>query len=135
MYDRLKLEELRLSLEKWEETTLGGYLARLPERQAQFITASSEPVERLYTPLDVAGMDYRGGLGLPGGYPDARGGFGKGCAAVASLKDMEILLDGSPLNKVSTSMTINSPAAIVWAMYIAAAEKQGDRKSTRLHSS
>jgi methylmalonyl-CoA mutase N-terminal domain/subunit len=47
--------------------------------------------------------------------------------AVSSLKDMEILLDGIPLDKVSTSMTINSPAAIVWAMYIAAAEKQGVR--------
>ena len=40
---------------------------------------------------------------------------------------MEILLDGIPLDKVSTSMTINSPAAIIWAMYIAAAEKQGVR--------
>jgi methylmalonyl-CoA mutase N-terminal domain/subunit len=38
---------------------------------------------------------------------------------------MEILLDGIPLDKVSTSMTINSPAAIIWAMYIAMAEKQG----------
>ena len=47
--------------------------------------------------------------------------------AVSSLKDMEILLDGIPLDKVSTSMTINSPAAIIWAMYIAAAEKQGVR--------
>src|SRR3990170_5358625 len=73
MYDRLKLEELRLSLEKWEGTTLGGYLARLPERQARFITASSEPVERLYTPLDLAGMDYLGDLGLPGEYPYTRG--------------------------------------------------------------
>ncbi len=40
---------------------------------------------------------------------------------------MEILLDGIPLDKVSTSMTINSPAAMIWAMYIAAAEKQGVR--------
>jgi methylmalonyl-CoA mutase N-terminal domain/subunit len=40
---------------------------------------------------------------------------------------MEILLDGIPLEKVSTSMTINSPAAIIWAMYLAAAEKQGVR--------
>jgi methylmalonyl-CoA mutase N-terminal domain/subunit len=40
---------------------------------------------------------------------------------------MEILLDGIPLDKVSSSMTINSPAAIIWAMYIAAAEKQGVR--------
>jgi methylmalonyl-CoA mutase N-terminal domain/subunit len=47
--------------------------------------------------------------------------------AVSSLKDMEILLDGIPLDKISSSMTINSPAAIVWAMYIAVAEKQGVR--------
>jgi methylmalonyl-CoA mutase N-terminal domain/subunit len=45
--------------------------------------------------------------------------------AISSLKDMEILFDGIPLEQVSTSMTINSPAAIIWAMYIAAAEKQG----------
>src|SRR3970282_519855 len=42
-----------------------------------------------------------------------------------SLADMEVLLDGLPLDRVSTSMTINSPAAPIWAMYIAAAEKRG----------
>jgi methylmalonyl-CoA mutase N-terminal domain/subunit len=47
--------------------------------------------------------------------------------AVSSLKDMEILLEGIPLGKVSTSMTINSPAAVIWAMYVATAEKQGVR--------
>jgi methylmalonyl-CoA mutase N-terminal domain/subunit len=45
--------------------------------------------------------------------------------AVSSLRDMEVLLDGLPLADVTTSMTINSPAAIIWAMYIAAAEKRG----------
>ena len=45
--------------------------------------------------------------------------------AISSLEDMEILFDGIPLADISTSMTINSPAAIIWAMYIAAAEKQG----------
>ncbi len=59
--------------------------------------------------------------------PEALGEFGKCGVAVSSLKDMEILLDGIPLDRVSTSMTINSPAAIIWAMYIAAAEKQGVR--------
>jgi methylmalonyl-CoA mutase, N-terminal domain len=59
--------------------------------------------------------------------PEAIGEFGKCGVAVSSLKDMEILLDGIPLDRVSTSMTINSPAAIIWAMYIAAAEKQGVR--------
>ncbi|RMF41910.1 MAG: methylmalonyl-CoA mutase, partial [Anaerolineae bacterium] len=59
--------------------------------------------------------------------PEALGEFGKCGVAVSSLKDMEILLDGIPLDKVSTSMTINSPAAVIWAMYIAVAEKQGVR--------
>ena len=56
---------------------------------------------------------------------EALGEFGKCGVAVSSLKDMEILLAGIPLDEVSTSMTINSPAAVIWAMYIAAAEKQG----------
>ena len=57
--------------------------------------------------------------------PEAEGEFGKCGVAVSSLRDMEALFDGIPLDKVTTSMTINSPAAVVWAMYIAAAEKQG----------
>src|SRR5205085_1976060 len=153
-----------------------------------FITTSSEPVERLYTPLDLPDFDYLEDLGFPGEYPytrgvhatghrgklwtmrlfsgfgsaeesnarykylldqggmglsiafdlatlmgydtdapEALGEFGKCGVAVSSLRDMEILLDGIPLDKVSTSMTINSPAAIIWAMYIATAEKQGVR--------
>lgn len=59
--------------------------------------------------------------------PEAEGEFGKCGVAVSSLQDMELLLDGIPLDKVSTSMTINSPAPVIWAMYIAAAEKQGVR--------
>jgi len=59
--------------------------------------------------------------------PESLGEFGKCGVAVSSLKDMEALLEGIPLDKVSSSMTINSPAAIIWAMYIAAAEKQGVR--------
>jgi len=57
--------------------------------------------------------------------PDAAGEFGKCGVAVSSLADMEALLDGIPLADVTTSMTINSPAAAIWAMYIVAAEKQG----------
>ncbi len=57
--------------------------------------------------------------------PEALGEFGKCGVAVSSLQDMEILFDGIPLDKISTSMTINSPAAILWAYYIATAEKQG----------
>jgi len=57
--------------------------------------------------------------------PEAAGEFGTCGVAVSSLADMEALLDGLPLERVSTSMTINSPAAPIWAMYIAAAEKRG----------
>ncbi|MFZ2095360.1 MAG: methylmalonyl-CoA mutase family protein [Anaerolineales bacterium] len=186
MYDRDKLEQLRQALQQWQRVKLDKTLADMPERQDEFITTSSEPVERLYTPLDLPGFDYLDDLGFPGEYPytrgvhptmhrgrlwtmrmfagfgtaeetnlrfkylleqgqtglsiaydlptlmgydsdapEALGEFGKCGVAVSSLKDMEILLDGIPLDQVSTSMTINSPAAIIWAMYIAAAEKQG----------
>ena len=57
--------------------------------------------------------------------PAAAGEFGKCGVAVSSLADMEVLFDGIPLDKITTSMTINAPAAIIWAMYIVAAEKQG----------
>ena len=57
--------------------------------------------------------------------PRAAGEFGKCGVAVSSLADMETLFEGIPLGKVTTSMTINSPAAIIWAMYIVVAEKQG----------
>jgi methylmalonyl-CoA mutase N-terminal domain/subunit len=188
MYDKKKLDELRDSLAKWEESSLKKALSSLPERADEFITTSSEPINRLYTPLDVADMDYSASLGLPGEYPftrgvhptlhrsklwtmrmfagfgtaeetnarfkylldqgqtglsiafdlatlmgydtdqpEALGEFGKCGVAVSSLKDMEILLDGIPLDKVSTSMTINSPAAIIWAMYLATAENRGIR--------
>ena len=188
MYDPQELEELRQALEKWRQNSLQDTLARIPERQEEFITTSSETIERLYTPLDMQDMKYMDDLGLPGEYPftrgvhptlhrgklwtmrmfagfgtaeetnarfkylldqgqtglsvafdlptlmgldtdapEALGEFGKCGVAVSSLKDMEILLDGIPLDKVSTSMTINSPAAIIWAMYIATAEKQGVR--------
>ncbi|HUP83752.1 MAG TPA: methylmalonyl-CoA mutase family protein [Candidatus Limnocylindria bacterium] len=56
---------------------------------------------------------------------EAEGEFGTCGVAVSSLADMEVLLDGLPLDRISTSMTINSPAAPIWAMYIAAAEKRG----------
>lgn len=190
MYDKEKLAELAEELDRWEETTLHKTLARFPERRERFITTSSEPIRRLYTPLDVADMEYGRDLGYPGQYPftrgvhatmhrgrqwtmrmfagfgtaeetnarykyllkqgntglsvafdlatlmgydtdspEALGEFGKCGVAVSSLKDMEILFDGIPLGEVSTSMTINGPAAIIWAMYIAAAEKQGVHRS------
>ncbi len=58
-------------------------------------------------------------------HPFVEGEFGKCGVAVSSLADMELLLDGLPLDQVSTSMTINSPAAMVWAMYLVVAEKRG----------
>ncbi len=186
MFDSKKLDELRAAKEHWNETTLKRSMNRFPERERKFLTTSSEPVERLYTPLDIADVDYLRDLGFPGEYPftrgvhatlhrsklwtmrmfagfgtaeetnrrfkyllaqgqtglsiafdlptlmgydsdapEALGEFGKCGVAVSSLRDMEVLLDGIPLDKVSTSMTINSPAAIIWAMYLAMAEKQG----------
>jgi methylmalonyl-CoA mutase N-terminal domain/subunit len=188
MDDPQELDALRQAMQKWEADTLQRSLAVLPERQKAFITASSEPIERLYTPINQADLDYLADLGFPGDYPftrgihpslhrsrlwtmrmfagfgtaeetnqrfkylleqgqtglsiafdlptlmgydtdspEALGEFGKCGVAVSSLKDMEILLKDIPLDKVSTSMTINSPAAIIWAMYIVAAEKQGVR--------
>jgi methylmalonyl-CoA mutase N-terminal domain/subunit len=61
---------------------------------------------------------------------EAEGEFGTCGVGVSSLADMEILLDGLPLDRVSTSMTINSPAAPIWAMYIVAAEKAGFPRAT-----
>jgi len=186
MFDQNALAAIQQAKEHWEETTLQQTLARSPERRAKFITTSSQEIERLYTPLDIAAMDYTRDLGMPGEYPFTRGihstmyrgklwtmrmfagfgtaeetnarfkyllehgetglstafdmptlygldtddpraigEFGKCGVAVSSLADMEILFDGIPVDQITTSMTINSPAAIIWAMYIAAAEKRG----------
>ena len=57
--------------------------------------------------------------------PLSRGEVGREGVAVDTLRDMEILFDRIPLDQVTTSMTINGPASIVWAMYIAAAEERG----------
>jgi methylmalonyl-CoA mutase N-terminal domain/subunit len=83
-------------------------------------------LEQGQTGLSVA-YDLPTLMGFDTDAPEALGEFGKCGVAVSSLRDMEILFDGIPLDKVSTSMTINSPAAIIWAMYIATAEKQGVR--------
>jgi methylmalonyl-CoA mutase N-terminal domain/subunit len=185
LYDKTYLKALQEAQQRWENQTLQPSLMRFPERGDNYVTASSEPVERLYSPLDVRDMDYQGELGFPGEYPytrgihatmhrgrlwtmrmfagfgtaeetnerfryllgqgqtglsiafdlptlmgydtdapEALGEFGRCGVAVSSLRDMEILLQDIPLDRVTTSMTINSPAAIIWAMYIAAAEKQ-----------
>jgi len=64
-------------------------------------------------------------MGYDSDHPKSRGEVGVCGVAVDSLKDMEILFDGIPLDRVTTSMTINGPAAILLAMYIAVAERQG----------
>ncbi|MEZ5401751.1 MAG: methylmalonyl-CoA mutase family protein [Bryobacteraceae bacterium] len=64
-------------------------------------------------------------MGYDSDHPQSLGEVGKCGVAISSLEDMEMLLDGIPLGEVSVSMTINSPASILWAMYLAVAEKQG----------
>lgn len=81
-------------------------------------------LEQGQTGLSVA-FDLPTQIGYDSDHSLARGEVGKVGVAIDSLQDMEILFDQIPLDKVSTSMTINSPAAILLAMYIAMAEKQG----------
>ncbi len=76
------------------------------------------------TGLSVA-FDYPTLYGYDTDHPLARGEFGKCGVAVSSLQDMEILFKDIPVDTITTSMTINGPAAIIWAMYIANAENQG----------
>ncbi len=176
--------------EKWKKEILEPALAKHPERREEFITTSSQKVDRLYTPLDTAHIDFPQDISYPGEFPYTRGihstmyrgrlwtmrmfaGFGSAgetnerfkyllkqgqtglstafdlptlygydsdssfaagefgeCGVgVSSLEDMSILFNDIPLDKVTTSMTINSPAAMIWAMYIANAENQGVPKS------
>jgi methylmalonyl-CoA mutase N-terminal domain/subunit len=179
------LATLSGAVHAWEEGPLAKSLQRSPERDEDFAT-SSQPVQRLYTPVDIADLDYERDLGFPGEYPFTRGvqptmyrgrfwtmrqyaGFGTAeesnqkfryllsqgqtgisvafdlpsqlgydsddpmaiaevgqvGVAIDSLRDMETLFAGIPLDRVSTSMTINAPAAVMLAMYVVAAEKQG----------
>jgi methylmalonyl-CoA mutase N-terminal domain/subunit len=76
------------------------------------------------TGLSVA-FDYPTLYGYDSDAPEALGEFGKCGVAVSSLADMEELFQGIPVDEVTTSMTINGPAAVIWAMYIVAAEKRG----------
>jgi len=80
------------------------------------------------TGLSVA-FDYPTLYGYDTDHPLSRGEFGKCGVAISSLKDMEILFSGIHVDKITTSMTINGPAAIVWSFYIANAENRGiDRR-------
>jgi len=189
MFVKEKLRELEQQKEKWEKETVVKSFDKLPER-GEFSTSSDIPVNRVYTPLDIANVDYLKKLGFPGEYPLTRGvyttmyrgrlwtmrqyaGFGtaeqtnkrfkyllghgqtglsvafdfptqvgydcdhllslgevgKVGVSASTLKDMEILFDGIPLDKVTTSMTINAPANVLLAIYIAVGQKQGVEQS------
>ncbi|MBX8635072.1 MAG: methylmalonyl-CoA mutase family protein [Thermoplasmata archaeon] len=80
------------------------------------------------TGLSVA-FDYPTLYGYDTDDPHSEGEFGKCGVAVSSLEDMQALFSGIPLDKVSTSMTINGPASVLWAMYIATGEAQNVPKS------
>ncbi|MCK5291209.1 MAG: methylmalonyl-CoA mutase family protein [Thermoplasmata archaeon] len=88
-------------------------------------------LEQGQTGLSVA-FDLPTQMGYDSDHPMASGEVGKVGVAISSLRDMEVLFDGIPLDKVSTSMTINSTAMILLAMYVAVGEKQGvDRSNLR----
>ncbi|MBX5481502.1 MAG: methylmalonyl-CoA mutase family protein [Myxococcaceae bacterium] len=80
----------------------------------------SQGMTGLSTAFDMPAL-----MGYDADHPMSRGEVGKEGVAVSSLKDFEILFDGIPLDKVTTSMTINASAIIALCMYIAVAEKQG----------
>ena len=81
-------------------------------------------LEHGQTGLSVA-FDFPTLMGYDSDHARSEGEVGKCGVAISSLDDMETLFEGIPLDQVSTSMTINGPAIILWAFYIAAAEKQG----------
>jgi len=172
--------------ERWERETLKPVLDKSPERCPQFMTTSSDPIGRLYTPADLPDWGYMDKLGFPGEYPmtrgvyptmhrgrlwtmrqfagfgtaeetnarfkyllshgetglstafdfptlygydtdapEARGEFGKCGVAISSLRDMEILFAGIDVDRVTTSMTINGPAPVMWAFYLSNGLKRG----------
>jgi methylmalonyl-CoA mutase N-terminal domain/subunit len=194
MFDADELEEIRSAREEWEAETLGPTLDRFGEREETFTTdTGGQEVDRLYTPDDVADLDYDEDVGFPGEEPYTRGvyptmhrgrlwtmrqyaGFGtaaetnerfkylidngssglslafdlptqmgydsdaemaagevgKSGVAIDTLADMETVFEGIPLDEVSTSMTINAPAAVLLAMYVAVGDQQGvDREQLR----
>ncbi len=81
-------------------------------------------LEQGQTGLSVA-FDLPTLMGVDAGDPTALGEVGKCGVAISSLADMETLFAGIPLDQVTVSMTINSPASVLWAMYLAVAEQQG----------
>jgi len=186
MFDEEDLASIREGREAWEAETLDPVLEGYGERQDRFATVSNHEVDRLYTPEDVADLDYDEDLGFPGEPPYTRGvyptmyrgrtwtmrqfaGFGtaretnerfhylveegqtglstafdmpslmgldsdhpmsdgevgKEGVAVDTLRDMEVLFDGIDLGEVSTSFTINPSAPVIYAMYVALADRRG----------
>jgi methylmalonyl-CoA mutase, N-terminal domain len=81
-------------------------------------------LERGQTGLSVA-FDFPTLMGYDSDHPRSEGEVGKCGVAISSLADMETLFEGIPLDRVSTSMTINGPSAMLFCFYVAAAEKQG----------
>ena len=194
MFDDDDLAAIRDGKREWEEQTLDSTLSRFGERQERFRTdTGGQTVDRLYTPADVADIEYESDIGFPGEEPYTRGVYstmhrgrlwtmrqyagmgtaaetnerfrylinegssglsmafdlptqkgydsdasmaagevGKAGVAIDTLRDMEVVFDGIPLDEVSTSMTINAPAAVLLAMYIAIGDQQGvSRESLR----
>jgi methylmalonyl-CoA mutase N-terminal domain/subunit len=186
LLNRRKIDEITRMERAWEEEAVSAWLMRTPERSDSFKTTSGVEVKRLYTPGDVADLDYLSDLGFPGDHPFTRGlhatmyrgrlwtmrqfsGYGTAeetnrrfkyllgegetglsvafdfptilgldsdhplslgevgiCGvSVSSIEDMEILFRDIPLDRVSTSMTINGPAAVLLAMYITLCDRQG----------
>jgi methylmalonyl-CoA mutase N-terminal domain/subunit len=115
----------------------GGYRGRLwtMRQYAGFGTAAESNrryrylLERGTTGLSVA-FDLPTQIGYDSDAPQALGEVGRVGVAIDSLEDMEVLLDGIPLDRVSTSMTINATAAILLALYVAAARRRGIPESS-----
>src|SRR3989338_5572922 len=102
----------------WTMREFSGFgLAHDTNKRFRFLLASGQ------TGLSVA-FDLPTLMGYDSDHPKSVGEVGLGGVAIDSLEDMEELFRGIPLAKVSTSMTINAPAAIIWAMYLACAKKQ-----------
>jgi methylmalonyl-CoA mutase N-terminal domain/subunit len=103
----------------WTMRQYAGYAtARESNRRYKYL------LEQGQMGLSVA-FDLPTQMGMDSDHPLAQGEVGKVGVAIDSLRDMEILLDGIPLDRVSTSMTINATAAILLALYLAVARKQG----------
>ena len=103
----------------WTMRQFAGFGAA-EDTNARFRYLLSQGQTGLSTAFDLPTL-----MGYDADHPLSEGEVGKCGVAISSLADMEVLFDKIPLSNVTTSMTINSPAAVIWAMYLAVAEKQG----------